>query len=130
MANGDGAFPPGPAAMYLVEPMAAPRMTQRDRWSKRPVVQRYFAFRDQVRQNQVLIPESGAHITFVLPMPPSWPKAKRAKHAWQPHQQRPDVDNLAKALLDAVFDEDCRVHDIRVSKIWGDYGMIVVSESA
>lgn len=26
----------------------------------------------------------------------------------KPHQQRPDVDNLIKAVMDAIFDEDCR----------------------
>lgn len=123
-------FPDGPAAVYLIDPMGAPRMTQRDRWKKRPVVERYHAFRDAVRHNRVRIPEAGAHITFVIPMPDSWSKARRKANIWQPHQQRPDVDNLAKALLDAVYAEDCRVHDLRVSKIWGDYGMIVVSEGA
>lgn len=124
-----GRFPDGPSAIYAIEPMGAPRMTQRDRWKGRPVVERYHAFRDRVRALNVQVPESGAHITFVIPMPPSWSAKKRAAHRLQPHQQRPDVDNLAKALLDAVFVEDCRVHDLRVSKLWGDYGLIVVSET-
>lgn len=29
-------------------PVAAPRMTQRDRWKKRPVVMRYWAWRDRI----------------------------------------------------------------------------------
>ena len=118
------------AEVYLIEPIGAPRMTQRDRWKKRPVVLRYHAYRDAVRVCRVAVPDSGAHVTFVLPMPASWSKAKREAHIWQPHRQRPDVDNLAKALLDAVYDEDCRVHDLRVSKIWGERGMIVVGRSS
>lgn len=123
------ALPNAPGVMYAIDPMGAPRMTRRDRWKQRPVVQRYHAFRDQVRALRVQVPEAGAHVTFVIPMPPSWSRAKREAHRWQPHQQRPDVDNLAKALLDAVFAEDCRVHDLRVTKLWGDHGMIVVCET-
>ena len=122
-------LPDGPSGVYAIEPMGAPRMTQRDRWKRRPVVERYFAFRDQVRKNQVRIPSAGAHVTFVLPMPPSWSAKRRASHVWKPHQQRPDVDNLAKALLDAVFAEDCQVHDLRITKLWGEHGMIIVSEA-
>ncbi len=32
-----------------IEPMGAPRMTQRDRWAKRPCVLRYHAFKDVLR---------------------------------------------------------------------------------
>lgn len=48
----------------------------------------------------------------------------------KPHQQTPDKDNLEKALLDAVYDNDCRVWDGRVSKIWGREGKIIVKEAA
>ena len=44
-----------------------------------------------------------------------------------PHQQKPDKDNLEKGLLDAVLDEDCRVWDSRITKIWGDQGKISLS---
>jgi len=103
-------------------------MTVSDRWKKRPAVLRYWAFKEEVRLHRVEVPESGAHITFVLPMPKSWSKKKRAEMDGQPHQQRPDKDNLEKALLDAVFDEDCRVWDSRVTKIWGYKGQIKIQE--
>jgi Holliday junction resolvase RusA-like endonuclease len=44
----------------------------------------------------------------------------------KPHQQKPDKDNLEKSILDAVFDDDSKVWDGRVSKLWGVDGKIVV----
>jgi hypothetical protein len=101
-------------------------MTQRDRWARRPVVLRYFAFRDAVRASGIQLPASGWHVVFVLPMPRSWSKAKRAEHDGQPHRARPDLDNLLKALLDALYGEACGVWDGRATKIWGAAGGIAV----
>lgn len=109
-----------------INPVSKPRMTQRDKWAKRPCVLKYFKFRDDIRAAKVNIPEDSAHIKFFIPMPKSWSKKKKLGMMLKPHQQRPDVDNLLKAILDAVFDEDCRVFDIRVSKYWSDKGSIVI----
>lgn len=46
----------------------------------------------------------------------------------KPHQQKPDKDNLEKALLDAIFEDDCRIWDGRVSKVWGETGKIIIKE--
>lgn len=113
---------------YSIIPIPKPRMTQRDKWKIRDCVVRYRAFCDEVRLHKITLQESGHHITFVLPMPKSWSKKKRADMDRKPHQQKPDVDNLTKALLDAVFDEDCRVYDIRTTKLWGEYGEIIIEE--
>src|SRR5690554_3514466 len=102
--------------VYPITPMGKPRMTQRDKWKQRPEVMRYRAFRDEVRIRGVKLPESGYHLTFVLPMPKSWSKKKRDAMRGAPHQQRPDKDNLEKALLDAIFEEDARIWDGRVTK--------------
>lgn len=112
--------------IYDILPVPKPRMTQRDKWAKRPAVLRYRAFCDEVRARKIQVPESGAHITFVMPMPKSWSKKKKAELLGQAHQQKPDVDNLCKALLDAVYADDSGVHDIRISKIWSDRGEIWV----
>lgn len=111
---------------FEVDPVPKPRMTQRDKWAKRPAVLRYRAFCDQVRLAGVSVPESGAHIVFHLPMPASWSKRKRAEMEGQPHQQKPDVDNLAKALMDACLEEDQGVWDVRVTKVWAISGGIEV----
>lgn len=113
--------------IFTIDPVPKPRMTQADRWKKRPPVLRYFAFKDRVRELGIKLPVSHYHVIFVIPMPKSWSKKKRAEMLHQPHQQRPDKDNLEKALLDAVFDEDSAVWDGRVSKIWGEIGEIHIT---
>lgn len=113
---------------YDIDPVPAPRMVQSDRWKKRPVVLRYFAYKDEVRLRRVQLYESGSHITFVLPMPKTWSKKKKVAMLGMPHQQKPDWDNLAKGLFDAVYDEDSQVHDVRVSKIWGETGAILIEK--
>ena len=112
--------------VFEITPCPKPRMTQADKWKRRPPVMRYRAYCDQVREAGIELPESHYHVTFVLPMPASWSKKKRAAMAGMPHQSRPDKDNLEKALLDAVFEEDCRVWDGRVTKVWGDVGKIMI----
>ena len=110
--------------IYPITPVPKPWMTQRDKWAKRPAVMRYRAFADEVIMHGVKISESGSHVTFVMPMPKSWSGKKRQALDGQPHQSRPDVDNLCKALLDALYDEDSHIHDIRISKVWGVDGDI------
>jgi len=112
--------------IYDITPTGKPRMTQRDRWHKRPTTAAYWAYKAQVRLLGVTLPESGYHVTFVIPMPKSWSQKKRTQHDGQPHQQKPDKDNLEKALLDAIFDEDSRIWDGRVTKIWGEKGQIII----
>lgn len=65
--------------VYDITPIGKPRMTQRDKWQKRPPVLRYRAFCDEVRLNHVSLPESGYHVTFILPMPASWSRKRRAE---------------------------------------------------
>lgn len=106
--------------------MGKPRMTQRDKWQKRKVVLRYHAFKDECKLRGVQVPDGGSHVTFILPMPKSWSKTKKAQMNGQPHQQKPDIDNLQKALLDAVLKDDSGIHDIRASKVWGEQGKIII----
>jgi Holliday junction resolvase RusA-like endonuclease len=113
---------------YKIDPVAKPRMTQRDKWKQRPAVLKYRAFCDHVRLLGISVPDQGCHVTFVIPMAASWSKKKKDFLRGQPHQQRPDVDNLTKALMDAVHKEDCSVWDIRTTKIWGDAGAILIDQ--
>jgi Holliday junction resolvase RusA-like endonuclease len=115
-----------------IVPVPKPRMTQRDKWldPPRPCAGRYFAFCEELRLKCPRLPESWATgivvIDFYLPMPASWSKAKVAKHRGMPHQQKPDVDNLVKAFLDSVYDEDCHVYDEHGRKFWSDKGYIEI----
>ncbi|MGX5913932.1 RusA family crossover junction endodeoxyribonuclease [Aliidiomarina sp. Khilg15.8] len=115
---------------YAITPVPKPRMTQRDRFRLRPPVARYRAFCDEVRLRKVNVPAAGAHILFVLPMPKSWSKLKRQQQLAQPHLQKPDTDNLVKAVLDAVHNEDQGIWDIRGTKVWGHEGQIIIRELA
>jgi len=102
-------------------------MTQRDKWAKRPAVIRYRNFCDKVREAGVEISQQGAQIKFNLPMPRSWSNKKRAGMNGQPHQQKPDLDNLIKALLDAVHKEDCEIWSLSAEKRWAEVGSIEVN---
>jgi len=62
-------------------------------------------------------------------MPQSWSKKKREQMHGQPHQQRPDLDNLLKALADAIYEDDCRIWNYRsISKRWGNEGLIAITK--
>lgn len=59
--------------------------------------------------------------TFAIPA--SWSKRKAADHLHRPHTQKPDGDNLLKAVKDAMnriaWGDDGQVCDARVRKVWG-----------
>lgn len=116
--------------IYNITGVAKPRMTQRDkRKPHRPIVARYWAFKDEVRRLKIEVAIKNCHVIFIMPMPESWSKKKKAKMWTRPHQQTPDADNLCKGLLDAVYGDDKIVYDIRPSKTWGYKGAIVIRES-
>ncbi len=112
---------------YYIVPCAKPRMTISDKWKKRPCIMKYWAFTEECRLKKVRISDWGSVIKFHIPMPKSWSKKKKAEMDGRPHQQRPDIDNLLKALLDAVLKEDCRVWSVSVSKVWAQQGAIEIT---
>lgn len=94
-------------------------MTRSDKWRKRPVVVRYFAYCDRLRElgsgrevSPVLV------LRFYISMPRTWSIKKKAEMEGRPHQQRPDIDNLIKAFLDALCEEDSYVYDVHATKYW------------
>jgi Holliday junction resolvase RusA-like endonuclease len=113
---------------YPIDPVAKPRQTRSDKWKKRACVVKYRRFSDLCREHKVHVPECGAHITFYLPMPDSWSEKRKAAMDGTPHQQTPDKDNLEKALLDAVYGNDCVVWDSRVTKRWARAGSIEIKQ--
>jgi Holliday junction resolvase RusA-like endonuclease len=112
-----------------INPVPKPRLTQRDRWKQRPVVLRYHAYCDLLRfewknlTSSKEVPEKLA-LKFNLPMPISWSKRKRDLMRGKPHQQRPDIDNLAKAVMDALCEDDSYVYALKAEKYWSDEGSI------
>lgn len=113
--------------IYHITPCPAPRMTVSDKWKQRPSVMRYRAFRDEVRARGVVY-EGGQSITFIMPMPSSWGKKKKLAHNMQPHTQKPDIDNLLKALFDSLYEDDAHIwHVGGLQKLWGHEGQIWIS---
>jgi len=113
---------------YPITPVAKPRQTVRDKWKKRTSVLVYRAFCDECRLRGLTLPSAGFHALFLLPMPRSWSRPRRAKHYLQAHLSRPDLDNLTKALMDAVLPEDSMIWNQRATKIWAAEGGIVVAD--
>lgn len=112
---------------YFINPCAKPRMTRSDRWKKRPIVCKYWKFKDKVRELGIEFPPQGASITFIIEMPKSWSNKKREETDGKPHQQTPDLDNLVKGLADAIYADDAHIWQIKgLEKRWGEKGKIEV----
>lgn len=121
--------------LFKVTPIGKPRMTRRDVWKKRLIVQRYYVFKDelnlQARAMKYAVGEI-LFISFYLPMPDSWSKKKQALMAGTKHQQKPDIDNLLKGFMDALAVDDAYIWQVMASKYWsavGEPGRIEVYES-
>jgi len=116
-------------------------MTQRDKLPARvkpvrPVVAKYRAFADECRYkigNDFDL--NYCFIVFRIPMPRSWTEDKKARMCGQPHQSKPDLSNLLKALEDALYskrytgrsEDDAAVHAITgLHKLWSDKGSISI----
>jgi Holliday junction resolvase RusA-like endonuclease len=116
--------------VFEINPMGKPRMTQRDKWAKRPAVTKYWQFKDKLKEQAVKLgfemPEANYHMTFQIPMPESWSKKKKEQMNGKPHQQKPDKDNIEKAFTDALCKDDSYIWDGRTTKIWGYTGKIEV----
>jgi len=113
---------------YPITPVAKPRMTQSDKWKKRPIVQRYWEFKSLIHYYKVELPEF-YHVVFFIETPKSWPKKKKDKMRFQPHKQTPDKDNLEKGLLDALYGNDAHVWTGECSKLWADTaGMVIIEK--
>ena len=110
---------------YAITPVAKPRQTRSDKWKQRPAVMRYRTFADEVRSAGLEIGDT-LNVVFYLPMPASWSNKRRTEMLGKPHKQKPDIDNLVKALLDAVLDDDSHVYEIRAVKFWDEVGSFFI----
>jgi Holliday junction resolvase RusA-like endonuclease len=114
---------------FKVDPVPKPRMTVSDKWAKRSATSRYWIFKDKLvllaNTKHFKLPEK-YRAEFFIKMPDSWNLKKKLKYAGAPHKQRPDLDNLVKAIQDCLLAEDCKVWYTEASKIWWDEGKIVI----
>jgi len=70
-------------------------------------------------------------VTLTRPYPTSWPKWR---HTSEAATAKPDVDNLAKSVIDALngvaYHDDAQVAYLSVSKEWGnDWSLRVIIET-
>lgn len=130
-----------PLVVFDITPIGAPRMTKSDTWKldpfhkdprkrqRKPVTQ-YFAFKNKIKELALIhnftLPESSFHAVFVIPMAHSWSDKKKGMMDAVPHQQKPDVDNMIKALKDSLCENDATIWDYRITKYWGRSGKIII----
>lgn len=69
-------------------------------------------------------------VRAIFKVPDSWSQKRKAETIWRPHVQKPDGDNLAKQLGDALnriaWLDDSQIADSRVTKIWGNRDETIV----
>lgn len=115
-----------------LKPIGKPRQTISDKWRERPVVMRYRAWADQLRaaaKAQKFYLTNGLHYLFLVPMPVSWSKKKRAEKNRSWCDQKPDLDNAIKATWDALAKEDKRIAHIgSAKKVWSISPAIIISD--
>jgi len=123
-----------------VVPMGAVRMSKSDTWKtdpnhpnvlkrQRDVVRRYFEYKNCVtkecNENNYMLGET-LNVVFYLPMPKSWSEKKKRAHQFAPHKSKPDLDNLVKAVMDALKKQDSDVYQLTAEKRYDYNGYIVI----
>ena len=117
--------------LFEIEPMGKPRMVRSDTWSGRVCVSNYWRYKDllnKVAKKQQYKIGSTLNVPFYLSMPDSWSGKKKERMDSKPHENRPDLDNLIKAFLDCLLENDSTVHTIHASKKWATKGYIEITE--
>jgi Holliday junction resolvase RusA-like endonuclease len=95
----------------LGNPIGKPRMTKRDKWKQRPCVMAYRAWADQARYRAY-----GKNTTVKAYF------ESGKVHRVGPHTVKADLDNVCKAVMDALFVNDQYVYRIQAEKLWCDAG--------
>lgn len=91
-------------------PHGKPRMTQRDKWKRRPVVVAYREWADRVRAAAGTMPPAESVLSldwtaYFVP-PPSWPKSKQLAAIGTLHRVKPDSSNILKGIEDVLWPEN------------------------
>lgn len=111
-----------------LKPVPKPRQTRSDKWKVRPCVAAYRAFADELRLRFGPVPEGVKRVTatFYIKTPDSWSQKKRLAKLGTLHDQKPDLDNLLKATVDALLPEDKAVGYMKGIKYWAAENAIEV----
>jgi Holliday junction resolvase RusA-like endonuclease len=69
-------------------------------------------------------------LVFRFAMPASWSKKKREQMRGELHAQKPDIDNLLKAVMDAMeqrWNDDCQIATFgQLDKLWDDTSSVFI----
>ena len=125
--------------VYYGQPAGMPRMrTRRTKFGvlhyvppKSPGTLFRNAIRLKAVEQKKLVGPVSLRIECLFAMPVSWSKAKRAKHHGKPHTQKPDGDNVAKAVMDGltaagVWPDDAVVWSLEIRKVWAVQGYCTI----
>jgi Holliday junction resolvase RusA-like endonuclease len=103
-------------------PIGKPRMTRRDKWAKRPAVLRYREWADRLREVAGTLPSAtevdALNWTAYFEPPVSWSKKRRLAAMGTLHRAKPDLDNVAKAVMDALWTADSGIAQGTIAKRW------------
>jgi len=105
------------SCVISIRAQAKPRMTQRDKWAPREVVERYWTYCDQLRLgfNRTAKFQRATGLTLTARL-----AVKDAKLCGKQHTKYPDLDNIIKGVLDALLIEDQAVSKIIAYKFWDE----------
>lgn len=103
------------------DPISCPRMTRADVWKKRPAVLRYREYADRIRAATGGAPLQDLDVQhmkifFYFAPPASMSAKKKRECAGKLMRVRPDIDNLVKGVLDAMFSLDSSIASIEAVK--------------
>lgn len=118
---------------YGITPRTWHRMTQHSKHT--PAAKAYHRWMEDLQKLGIEIPDSGASIQFVMPIAKSRSKKDHLSMPGTPHQQRPDLSNLLKAVEDAARygkpkgDQTIWSYG-KLSKVWGPRGYIIVYDDS
>lgn len=104
------------------EPAAKPRMTRRDIWIKRDVVLNYRSWCDAARAAAAgKLPPNPVSIDVIAYFRiPRRPRNAKAIVPGAFHRQRPDADNILKAVFDSLWQKDEGIAVASITKLWDD----------
>jgi Holliday junction resolvase RusA-like endonuclease len=114
---------------FLIDPVSKPRMTRSDSWRHRKCVDDYYSFKDKLvllaKKSKFVLPDK-FRIEFLIKVPDSWSEKKKLSMIGKPHQQKFDLDNLIKAVMDCLRKSDASIYHIEMSKTWWERGKIII----
>jgi Holliday junction resolvase RusA-like endonuclease len=109
--------------------MGAVRMTRKGKY-KDEAAQRYLSYKQAIqwqiavqnKEETIFENPVEVDVVFFMPIPKSWSKPKRMRHAFTPHKTKPDIDNILKGLFDAlnglIWKDDNIVAKVSATKVY------------